>query len=178
MAIAPEPGSDEALMASYLAGDTDAFRRLFARYRGPLHRLMRRAVSDHHDAEELVQQTFLQLHRARDDFRTDSSLRPWLYTIALNVRHQYVRTTVRHRRKVRALSLERRGSATLPPDLLLHRLVHRALAALPVAQRTVVELHWFGGLSFGEIAERLGATPVAVRLRAHRGYRRLRESLG
>lgn len=165
-------------MGAYLEGDPDAFRRLFHRYRGPLHRLMRRAVSDRHDAEELVQQTFLQLHRARGDFRVDSLLRPWLYTIALNVRHQYVRRVVRHRRKVRALSEERGSCAVLPPDLLLQRVVHRAIETLPVGQRTVVELHWFRGLSFVEIAERLGATPMAVRLRAHRGYRRLRERLG
>jgi len=172
-----EPKSDEALMAHYIAGDTEAFRSIFARYRGPLLRLMRRAVSGH-DAEELVQQTFLQVHRARHDFDRGSRLRPWLYTIAINVRHQFLRRALRHRRKVRALSRERRGWATLPPDVVLRRLVHRALAALPVAQRVVVELHWFRGLSFVEIAERVGATPVAVRLRAHRGYRRLRERLG
>jgi RNA polymerase sigma-70 factor (ECF subfamily) len=170
--------SDEALMAAYLAGEEMAFRRLFLRYRGPLHRLMRRAVSDHHDAEELVQQTFLHLHRARHDFRPGSRLRPWLYTIAVNVRHQHVRRLMRHRRKLRAVAAERAGDATLPPNLLLFRTVRRAVATLPTAQRHVVELHWFGGLSFAEIAARLGASPVAVRIRAHRGYEKLRERLG
>jgi len=173
-----EPGSDEALMEAYLAGDHWAFRQLFIRYRGPLHRLMRRAVRDPYDAEELVQQTFLQLHRARDDFRRGEKLRPWLYTIAINVRHQYVRRVVRHKRKVDALSAERSDRVSLPPDHVLVRAVRLAVAALPAGQRLVVELHWFAGLSFKEIAAKVGATPVAVRIRAHRGYRKLRDVLG
>jgi RNA polymerase sigma-70 factor (ECF subfamily) len=173
-----ELGSDEALMEAYLSGDHWAFRQLFLRYRGPLHRLMRRAVRDRHDAEELVQQTFLQLHRARHDFRAGEKVRPWLYTIAINVRHQWVRGTMRHRRKVAALTAEQKDRVSRPPDHILVRTVRLAVQALPASQRRVVELHWFSGLSFAEIAARVGASPVAVRIRAHRGYRKLRDALG
>ncbi len=164
-------------MNAYLAGDQQAFRRLFARYRGPLHRLMKRAVRDHFDAEELVQQTFLQLHRARHDFRVGEKVRPWLYTIAINVRHQYVRRVVRRRRKVAALRVEHAGRVETPPDHIVLRTVRLAVAGLPATQRRVVELHWFVGLSFVEIAAHVGSTPVAVRIRAHRGYQKLRDLL-
>jgi RNA polymerase sigma-70 factor (ECF subfamily) len=173
-----DAGSDEALMEAYLAGDHWAFRQLFVRYRRPLHRLMRRAVRDAYDAEELVQQTFLQLHRARGDFARGELVRPWLYTIAINVRHQHVRRVMRHQRKVAALAAERSERVRPPPDHLLLRAVRLAVSGLPAGQRKVVELHWFSGLSFREIAAQLGATPVAVRIRAHRGYERLRDVLG
>ena len=55
--------------------------------------------------------------------------------------------------------------------------LRRALARLPVAWREVVELHWFEELSYPELARRLGGTPGAARIRAHRAYQRLRELL-
>ena len=57
------------------------------------------------------------------------------------------------------------------------RAVRQALALLPEAQREVILLHAYEGLTFGEIAELLRTTGVAVRVRAHRGYRKLRELL-
>jgi RNA polymerase sigma-70 factor (ECF subfamily) len=125
-----------------------------------------------------VQQTFLQLHRARADFRPGSRLRPWLYTIALNLGRQHLRR------------LGRRGDAPLvdpdahaaagrePEAPLVDAEVRALLATLPEAQREVIVLHWFEGLGFREIAEIVGATPTAVKVRAHRGYERLRASLG
>ena len=56
--------------------------------------------------------------------------------------------------------------------------VHTALAQLVPAQRVVIELHWFQGLPFAEIALAVGASLSAVKVRAHRGYKKLRELLG
>src|SRR5206468_202300 len=55
--------------------------------------------------------------------------------------------------------------------------VRRALAELPENQRTVIQLHWFDGFSFPEIATMVGAQVTAVKVRAHRGYKKLREAL-
>ena len=67
---------DEALFARYVAGEDHAFETLFARYAPALTRLMRRQIRSQEEAAELVQQTFLQLHRARHDFRRDAQLGP------------------------------------------------------------------------------------------------------
>src|SRR5689334_12688038 len=89
--------SDEELMAAYVAGDTEAFRALFARHAPSLLGMMRRHVRSPDHANDLLQQTFLQLHRARLDFRPGSELRPWMYTIAMNCVREHFRRLGRRR---------------------------------------------------------------------------------
>ena len=78
-------------MAAYLDGDRAAFDALFSRYAPRLRQMLGRRIARGEDVADVVQQTFLQLHRARKDFRVDAKLRPWLYTIALNLSRQYFR---------------------------------------------------------------------------------------
>ncbi|MBN1612092.1 MAG: hypothetical protein JW940_36005 [Polyangiaceae bacterium] len=77
--------TDEELMLAYRAGDREAFRELFRRYAPRLEPMFRKRVSDPELARDLLQQTFLQLHRARNDYREGAQLRPWLFAIALNL---------------------------------------------------------------------------------------------
>ncbi len=170
--------SDESLMAAHRNGDAAAFREIFRRWAPRLQRLLRRGVARPEDVHDLVQQTFLQLHRARHDFRPDAKLRPWLYTIALNLQRQYYR---RHGRRPE-MSIEDAGAEPTAEDRdaegrLDDAHVRAALGALPDAQREVIVLHWFEGLSFAEVAQIVGASQSAVKVRAHRGYGRLRELL-
>lgn len=168
--------TDEQLMAAYVAGERAAFGELFSRYGPRLVRLFSRDLGGRDEVHDLVQQTFLQLHRARRDFRVDAKLRPWLFTIALNLKRQHFRR------------LGRRGEASLedanaepvaprgnPEADVRDAQLRRALDHLPEAQREVIVLHWFEGLSFREIADAVGAGVSAVKVRAHRGYGRLRE---
>jgi RNA polymerase sigma factor (sigma-70 family) len=175
--------SDEQLMAAYAAGDRAAFQVLFDRYAGLLYALARRRLQSDADARDLVQQTLLQLHRARHDFRAGARFRPWLFTIALNlVREQYRR---RQRRKEQGLEGSDLTPLAVPEsDLagdedarLRAARVRAALASLPPPQREVIELHWFEESPYEEIARILGASVAAVRVRAHRGYERLRQIL-
>ncbi len=170
--------TDEALMARYVKeDDRRAFEQLFARYSSRLHGFFLRSVGSNSDAGDLVQQTFLHFHRARADFSLDRQVRPWLYTIAVNVKREYFR---RRKRKPET-SLDpiihgepsQEAAATTP----LQRLVQRALIELPDQQREVIVLHWYEGLSFPEISLLVGASVSAVKVRAHRGYKRLRVSL-
>jgi len=176
--MAPQP-SDEDLFAAYVAGDRDAFRQLFDRYSGPLTRLMRQQIRNPQDAGELVQQTFLQLHRARRDFRQGARLKPWLYTIALNLRRGWFRT--RGRRPETPLDPARHPLPTVDPVDLTRgedaQRVRTALEGLTATQREVIELHWFEELSFPEVAQVLGANVNTVKVRAHRGYKVLRAAL-
>jgi RNA polymerase sigma-70 factor (ECF subfamily) len=170
---------DEQLMAAYVAGDAAAFRELFQRYARFLSSLLASQPGTRNDAADLVQQTFLQLHRARYDFDPARKLRPWIVTIAFNLRREHLRR--RARRPETALDedelsenlLEDRGQRRLDAGLSLRH----ALSLLKPDQREIIELYWFGGLSFQEAAEVVGVSPAAARVRAHRGYIALRRAL-
>lgn len=171
---------DEALMAAYVAGDSTAFRELFARYAPLLGSMIGARHRTKSDVPDLVQQTFLQLHRARYDFDPRYKLRPWLLTIALNLRRQEARRRYRSPEVPLELDLDWsmvEGAAQQP---LVEPAVHvrRAVAALPAEQRQAIELHWLAGLSFHEIATTVGISAGAARVRAHRGYRALRQAFG
>jgi RNA polymerase sigma-70 factor (ECF subfamily) len=171
--------SDEELMAAYVAGDRSSFDELFRRYAPILLSVLQRQMHSADDARDLVQQTFLQLHRARRDFDQKARLRPWLFTIALNLKREYFRR--QKRRPEAPLELDGRSDpAVLPHDLTkdeLDRTVRRAIEELPRDYREVIVLHWFEGLSFPEISSLLGASVSAVKVRAHRGYVALRKAL-
>lgn len=163
-------------MERYVAGDSHAFDRLYARYAPRLLAAIRRGIGPGPSAQELVQQTFLQLHRARADYDSSRPFRPWVFTICFNLRREY------HRRQ------SRRPETLLPPESMpepsqapldLSRAeralgVRKALEELSSAQREVIELHWFQELPFKEVALIVGASETAVKVRAHRGYSRLR----
>jgi RNA polymerase sigma factor (sigma-70 family) len=171
--------SDEELMTRYVGGDTDAFRLLYERYAPRLTGMFRRGVNTPADVADLVQQTFFQFHRARKDFREGSHVRPWIFSIALNLKRRHFRD--RARRKMDSLDLEPQIDATASAEARIVEdkdLLQSALTKLREGQREVIELHWFEGLSFAEIATRVGASLSAVKVRAHRGYGRLREILG
>jgi len=167
-------------MAAYVAGDGAAFRVIFERYAPLLMRAMLRELYVREEANDLVQQTFLQLHRARADFDVEHKLKPWIFTIAMNLKREYFRR--KKRRPERSLEAE----ATLEPAVGAlgaarvdaRRTLARVLGDLPADQREVIELHWFDGLEFPEVAEVVGASVSAVKVRAHRGYVRLRAALG
>ena len=169
--------SDEALMARYQAGDEGAFRELHARYAGRLTALMRRDVRSAADVQDLVQQTFFQLHRARHDFKPEYALRPWLMTIARNVLRDHFRYTAR--RPGGLPLLDEPAVAGGPHDAAETRAaVLDAVDGLPESQRVVVRGHWLEHRSHAELARELGISRGAVKVRAHRAYQTLRRVLG
>ncbi len=176
MSVSP---TDEELFAAYVRGDVVAFDVLFRRYAPSLLGLFRRDIYRPQDAEELVQETFLRAHRAAADFRLDAPLKPWLITIALNVKRSYKR---RKARKPEApLELDGRRDPSVESTYENRRdarvQVSAGLAQLPPKQREVIELHWFGGLSMAEVADAVGASLSAVKVRAHRGYKSMRVAI-
>ena len=169
--------SDEDLMVAYTEGDSAAFDALFERYAKLIFRVLRRKVRREEDAAELVQQTFLQMHRARAQFEPGRKLRPWLMTIAFNLNRQLFRGRIRRPEEQldfepvhdKAIdSLERASDA---------RRIRRAVATLPKGQRDVIVMHWFEDRTFAEVAQTLGLSTSAVKVRAHRGYKALRQVL-
>jgi RNA polymerase sigma factor (sigma-70 family) len=177
--------TDDELMKAYRAGDVAAFRQLFAVYAPRLHGFFLRAFRSGVIADDLLQTTFMKLHRARKDYRIGAAVRPWLFSIAARVRLDELR---RMRRLPEDCDEEAVARAEEPvgawspargPGHEDDRAVavQAALNALPESQRTVIHLHRFEGLTFPEIAAALGTTEGAVKLRAFRGYERLRKDL-
>ncbi|MEZ4323373.1 MAG: RNA polymerase sigma factor [Myxococcota bacterium] len=169
--------SDETLMARYAAhDDRAAFQLLFERYAGRVQAYFRRGMSDDAAAADLVQITFMHVHRARRDFDTARAFRPWLFAIAANVRREHWR---RKARKPEA-PLEPGHEGSVPPEAstATDRLVRRAIEQLPDNQREVVVLRWYSGLSFPEIAETLGIQTTAAKVRSHRATKALAALLG
>lgn len=167
-------------MAAYVAGDGAAFRVIFERYAPLLLRAMLRELYAREEANDLVQQTFLQLHRARSDFDAAQKLKPWIFTIAMNLKREYFRR--KKRRPERSLDVESTAEPAVEAlgaaRVDAQRTLSRVLGSLPADQREVIELHWFDGLEFPEVAQVVGASVSAVKVRAHRGYVRLRAALG
>ncbi len=171
---------DEELMLAYASGDAAAFSILFRRVSPMLLRIAQRQLRRAADAQDTVQQTFLQLHRARRDFKQGMKLRPWIVTITMNL----ARDLLRRRGRWQTTDIDEQRLAA--PDTVAEARhsaaeagrVRTALATLPTDQREVIELHWFEELPFAEIASVVAASPGAVRVRAHRGYVTLRKLLG
>jgi RNA polymerase sigma factor (sigma-70 family) len=181
-----ESATEEALMLRYREGDRRAFDDLFARLAPLVHGYFVRTFADPAVADDLLQTTFLNFHRARSRYRPEQKLRPWLFAIAANVRMDELRR--RHRVPLAGdaeavdRALERLSVEEAVPEPLegLERAVRvrEALAGLPDSQRQVIEMNRYDGLSFGEIAAALGLSEGACKLRAFRGYQALREELG
>lgn len=174
--------TDEELMTAYVAGGPEAaasFRAIFERYAPLLSGVLRRGGLREDDARDVLQQTFLHVHRARADWDPGRAVRPWIMTIALNCRRELARRQVRRPEQELAHdpAVADRTARPLETSEEVERL-RSALGQLPTAQREVIELHWFAGLPFAQVATSVGASVSAVKVRAHRGYERLRELLG
>jgi RNA polymerase sigma factor (sigma-70 family) len=166
--------TDEELMQRFCAGDKAAFGDLFGRYLPRVRSFLRQMVRDSSLADDLAQTTFLSAARSKDRYVIGSKFAPWLFSIAGNA----ARDTLRRQ----SLGVEQLISADAPVesspiDHGLRRELENALSELPVNQREVVVLHKVQGLSFEQIAESIGITTTAARIRAHRGYVRLRALL-
>ena len=173
-----------AAMDRYACGDARAFaelhRALYPRLMAYLTRMSGSATL----ADDLTQETFLRMHRARSTFAQGGAVLPWAYAIARNVHIDHARAA-KHRSTERLPSdpgsepTDLRGSdaESLAIASETARAVERVLARIPAAQREAFILLRYEGLSVQDAAGVLGATTTAVKLRAFRAYEALRAEL-
>lgn len=167
-------------MERFQEGDSQAMEVLFDRHAAGLHAFLARMVQDRTLADDLLQTTFLSVVRSADRYQRGLKVVPWLLTIAGNA----ARDTLRRRRlQVEVLQDDEAGvlepSVEVPQsDPGQRRRIEAAFAQLPAQQRECVLLHKVEGLSFEQIAQMLEITETAARIRAHRGYEKLRQLLG
>jgi RNA polymerase sigma factor (sigma-70 family) len=169
-------------MAAYVAGDASAFEELFRRLAPRVHSFFLRSMRDPAVADDLMQVTFMKVHRGKTQYRPELRVVPWLFAIAARVRIDELRKRLRLAEDADEEALARADEqltrdAEPPPSNDVAEQVRAALDSLPESQRTVIHLHRYEGLTFSEIAKALGSTEGAIKLRAFRGYERLRELL-
>lgn len=172
--------SDEELMERYQDGDQRALEVLFDRHAVGVHAFLTRMVNDRALADDLLQTTFLSVVRSADRYQRGLKLAPWLLTIAGNAARDTLRRKKLH---VEVLHDDDVGPPLEPSvepamsDPGQRRRIEQAFATLPEQQRECVVLHKLEGLSFEQIAQMLEISPTAARIRAHRGYDKLRALL-
>lgn len=164
-------------MERFLDGDAGAFDALFGRHAGALRGYLQRLCGSAAVADDLTQSTFVSMVRGRGRFQRGSKVKPWLYAIATNAARDWRRRTKFESVSVDGELPEEEAEPGVQRDPGLEKAVKQALAQLPEAQREAIVLNRFEGLSFAEIAVHAGVTESAVKVRAHRGYERLRELL-
>ena len=182
---------DSALIAGLCAGDECAYEVLIQRFEQPVFNLVSRLVDDPGDAADVAQEVFLKVFRKVHGFRSESSLKNWIYRIAVNEARNQLRWFVRHRGK--EIGLEPAESdAQGPQDWLsdpgrspyqtaldqeTQALIESALLKVSPNYRAAVVLREVEGLSYEEISEVLEVSLGTVKSRILRGRESLRKHL-
>ncbi len=183
---------DFDLIQSINAGEVDKFQDLVKRYDQKLYNFSLRMCRDHSDAEDMVQETFINVFRYLKDFRYESKFKNWLYKVAAS-------TCIKKRRKSKfapekELSLDEfRPSdeaetpdrvpewALMPLDKVLNEelagAINRGILAIPKKYRMVIVLRDIEGFSTAETAQILNISPANVKVRLHRARLYLRDKL-
>lgn len=176
------------LMGRYCDGDAGAFRELYAALSPRLHGYLIKMCRQRALADDLLQLTFLKVHRARAAYVRGADPVPWIYSIAhrtfIDEARKQKRAVVRvgdddELPEMKAgLGGDADGAADEPADPELVKTAMDALATLPAQQREAVVLTKLDGKSVAEAAEIAGTSVGAMKVRAHRGYEALRKLLG
>lgn len=182
---------DARILRGLRAGIEEAYQELIDRYEQPVYSVVYRLLENPGDASDVVQEVFLKVFRSVNSFREQSSLRTWIYRIALNEAHNHRRWFTRHCRREISIENEsgdRRSPLELasdpgrsPFDQALDNenrtLIERALAKINPVFRTAVVLRDIQNLSYEEIADILQVSLGTVKSRILRGREALRREL-
>ena len=159
-------------MAQAQRGDREAYRAVLDDVAPMLLAFLRRRVGDSDEVEDVYQDTLLALHSARHTYDSTRPLEPWLLAIARHVAADHGR-----RRRTRVLPVDTMPEAAGEPLERAAGRFREALGQVPAAQRQAFEMLKLEGLSVEAAAARAGTTPGALKVRAHRAYKLLRELL-
>jgi RNA polymerase sigma-70 factor (ECF subfamily) len=181
--------TDVQLMLDVKAGDEASFDLLLRKYRLPLVNFLFRMVRDAATAEDLTQEVFLRVYRARKQYSPSAKFTTWLFRIATNLALNSVRDN-RHRRADVSIDVpveEDEAPRELPAremridEHMIERdrseFIRRAVSALPEKQRVAVLLHKYEEIDYGEIAKVLECSESALKSLLFRAYETLRVQL-
>ena len=186
--------TDVQLMLDVKAGDEQSFALLLHRYRMPLVNFLYRMVRNREQAEDLAQEVFIRVYRARADYVPSAKFTTWLFRIATNLALNSVRDT-RHQRMEVSLDApvtvdSEEGDerpldvAEKNPNIEEHLvqeaqrdMIRHAIDKLPEKQRAAVLLHKYQDLDYGEISKILSCSESALKSLLFRAYETLRVEL-
>lgn len=183
--VAEDP--DRELVQRWKDGDDSAFEVLVKRHQDRVYRLLLRMMGSPDEAEDVAQETFLNLHRHGRRFRGEARFSTFVYRVAANAALNRRRSLGRRRARLEKLSHRQAAGDDLPvtprnpedatsgAELSVH--VREALDKLSPSLRTPVVLYDLEGLAYGEIAKILGVAEGTVKSRIHRARKALREEL-
>ncbi len=197
-AARPAVSAEElALVAALQAGSDEAFRQLTAQYSGPLYSLLLRSLADPADAGDVTQDVFIKVFRSIRSFHGDSSLRTWIYRIAVHEASNSRRWWVRHKKAEVTIDADaadddedlnfslretladgRESPYESARQAQLRASVEAALREVPESFRSVVILREIEGMAYDEIADILSINMGTVKSRLLRGRAALRVELG
>lgn len=177
--MAEDGTSDEGLMRRFQATfDEAAFDALMVRYHRPATAVAATVLGGYASADDAVQETFLRIVRARHDYDPGRPFAAWFYTILRNVCLDVRRKDVRLARQVEALALITSDAGDSPRSSSSAAGINDWLDTLAPADQEILIYRVVHGMTFQEIAEQVSASVDAVKKRAQRALRRLRETHG
>src|SRR6202161_1836410 len=183
--------SDVQLMLDVKAGDDESFNLLLQKYRTPLVNFLYRMVRDTATAEDLAQEVFLRVYRARKQYSPSAKFTTWLFRIATNLALNSVRDN-RYRKMETSIDAPQSNEEDATPrelparemriaERLVERdraeFIRRAVALLPEKQRVAVLLHKYEEMDYAEIAKVLDCSESALKSLLFRAYETLRVQL-
>ncbi len=184
--------TDVQLMLDVKAGDERSFELLLRKYRTPLVNFLYRMVRDTAAAEDLAQEVFLRVYRAREDYAPSAKFTTWMFRIATNLALNSLRDNRHHRADISIDQTVEMGDEEQQPmdvadrtlsieQVLVARsraqIIVRAIHGLPEKQRAAVLLHKYQELDYDEIAKILGCSESALKSILFRAYETLRGQL-
>jgi RNA polymerase sigma-70 factor, ECF subfamily len=169
----------QLLMAQYQRGDFSAANTLIHRISPQLHRFFVAQLVSRSHADDLLQETWLRIHKVRHTYRPGEPVLPWFYAIARHVRVDHYRKVIRISTREQRLEEISSVAAAGPADSgQVHDNLAELLAPLPESQREVIEMLKVAGMSLEEVARATSSTVGSVKQKVHRAYKKLREKLG
>jgi RNA polymerase sigma-70 factor (ECF subfamily) len=186
--------SDVQLMLDVKAGDEHSFELLLQRYRTPLVNFLYRMVRVREEAEDLAQEVFVRVYRARQDYVPSAKFTTWLFRIATNLALNSVRDNRYQRMEVSLdapVTVDAEDGDEKPldiaeknPNIEQHlieearkKMIRHAIDKLPEKQRAAVLLHKYQELDYGDIAKILECSESALKSLLFRAYETLRVEL-
>ncbi len=167
----------DTLMARYQAGDFAAVTALVECIGPQLHRFFMAQSASHSDADDLLQETWLRIHRVRHTYRPGEPVLPWFYAIARRVRIDHYRRASRTTARERRLDELSDVAATLPKEEAQADDLESILAPLSESQREVIRMMKVAGMSLEEVARATSCSVGSVKQKVHRAYRNLRDKM-
>jgi RNA polymerase sigma-70 factor (ECF subfamily) len=167
----------EMLMARYQQGDFSAATELIERISPQLHRFFIARSGSRAAADDLLQETWLRIHKVRHTYRPSEPALPWFYAIARHVRVDHYRKAIRTFAGERRLEAMAKDAPAAADESDAVNGLAALLAPLPESQREVIEMLKVAGMSLEEVARATSSTVGSVKQKVHRAYKKLRTTM-